>query len=117
MLYSIICVYIPFGYTPDPLGIEEPTYDEEKLKLDPIIKHTLKGLEIFAEILRKDSEEEDVKTSYCATVKPLGSGRLRILDVIDRVMRIRSPMIYKKILELDLLKIATVILSVSPLKF
>lgn len=108
MLYSIICVYMPMGYTPDPLGIEEPTYDEEKLKEDPIIKHTLEGLETFAEILKRDPEEENIKTSYGASVKPLGSGRLRILDIIERVIRIKSRYIYTKFRDLDLLKIITV---------
>jgi len=88
MLRAIIAFYTPIGVQIDPLGIEETFIDEKLLEADPIYYELTKGMEVFASILEKESEEPEVATSFGAIVKPIGSGRLKIIEVIERIIRL-----------------------------
>jgi SIT4 phosphatase-associated protein len=58
--------------------------------------------------LKKVSEAQEINTTYGAQIKPLGTGRLRIIEVFERLLKIKSETLYQKMSELDLINTITV---------
>lgn len=111
ILYAILCTYTPQGHIPGIVENEDPTYDEALLSQDPVFKGYLQSLEIFSDMLKKVPEAQEIKTSYGATIKPFGTGRLRALEIIERMIKMKSDTLYQKISDLELISTITVLSS------
>jgi SIT4 phosphatase-associated protein. len=95
------------GYTFDQFS-EELKIDEAIVDTDPIINIIYDNMEVILSILQRENTEEVIKTSFGATIKPLGSGKLKIIDLVARVIRIKSLKVHNRIKELKIIETITV---------
>jgi hypothetical protein len=107
-LYSIIAFYNPFpnGRKQDPmLPGYNPDLEQQQLEKDPIINVTCESLDILSRALKAGSTEETHPTPFGSHVRPLGSGKLRVIDIVDRVIRLDCKKINKRIHDEGLISI------------
>ncbi len=107
MIYSLISFYTPYGYHFDPHSGEEPKIDENKVNQDPVLAILMQQFPLFTEILSRDDPEE-IQTSFGAKTKLLGSAKLRVIELVHRMVRVKSSKLHQKLYNSKLLNLITV---------
>jgi len=74
---------------------------------EPLIDCISKNIATFAQILSNKTSQEGVKTAFGTNVKLLGSGRLRMIELIDRILKMNSRRIIQRVCETNLIQIIT----------
>lgn len=74
---------------------------------EPLIDCISKNIATFAQILSNKTSQEGVKTAFGTNVRLLGSGRLRMIELIDRILKMNSRRIIQRVCETGLVKIIT----------
>jgi len=74
---------------------------------EPLIDCISKNIATFAQILSNQTSQEGVKTAFGTSAKLLGSGRLRMIELIDRILKMNSRRIIQRVCETNLIKIIT----------
>jgi hypothetical protein len=107
VIYSLISFYTPYGYHFDPHSGEEPKIDENKVNQDPVLAILMQQFPLFTEILSRDDPEE-IQTSFGAKTKLLGSAKLRVIELVHRMVRVKSSKLHQKLYNSKLLNLITV---------
>lgn len=66
------------------------------------------NMDIFLSILLNEGKENKFETVFGSTVKSIGSGRLKIIEILEKIVKLDNMEIYDKVSDLNLLKIVTV---------
>jgi len=74
---------------------------------EPLIESIARNIGSFAQILSTKSSQEGVKTAFGTNARLLGSGRLRMIELIDRILKMNSRRVMQRVCETGLVRIIT----------
>jgi len=77
------------------------------IESEPLIESIARNIGSFAQILSTKSSQEGVKTAFGTNARLLGSGRLRMIELIDRILKMNSRRVMQRVCETGIVRIIT----------
>ena len=105
-MYALLTFYVP-GHTINQ-SPNHRTHEEHFLE-DPIATLLWNNLDTLFKSYKRKNEGPEIPTSFGMNVKPLGSFKLKLIELFDRIIsRVQSTRIFNKICELGIVTAITV---------